>query len=138
MFLFCSSRWGAGGGSFKHSTAGLSGPTQPCGCPTQCALLNYMKFTAKHLQGIGLLTGFVLDFIRTADVKWQHMKQRISFETTTSVLKHQGQYLAHNKAPYVEPGSACAHLPQVWHCTLCFPTLRKVPPTANRTGLLLR
>lgn len=103
-----AARWGVGGGSFKHSSAGLSGPTQPCGHPTQCALLNYMKFTAKHLEGIGLLTVFVLDFIRTAYVKWQHMKQSISFETTTSVLKQQGRCLAHNKAPHIEPGPACA------------------------------
>lgn len=34
-------------------------------------------------------------------MKWQHMKQSISFETATSVLKHQGQCLAHNKAPCI-------------------------------------
>lgn len=82
-------------------------PHNPVAVP-QCALLNYMKFTAKHLEGIGLLTAFVLDFVGTAYVKWQHMKQSISFETTTSVLKHQGRCLAHNKAPHIEPGPACA------------------------------
>lgn len=100
--------------------------------------LYYMKFTAKHPEGIGLLRVFLLDFITTSDVKWQHMKQSISFETGTSALKHQGQCLAHNKAPYIKLGPTCAHVPQVWHCTPCFPTLRRVPPTANRTGLLRR
>lgn len=100
--------------------------------------LYYMKFTAKHLEGIGLLAVFLLDFIRPSDVKWQQMKQSISFETATSVLKHQGQCLAHNKAVYIEPGPACAHVPHVWHCALCFPSLGRVPPTANRTGLLWR
>lgn len=125
-------RWGGGDGSFKHSTAGLSGPTQPWACdhPTQWALLNYVMFTAKHLEGIGLLAVLLLDFIKTSDMKWQHIKQSISFETATSVLKHQGQCLARNKAPCIEAGPACAYVPQVWH----FPTLRKVPPTANRTG----
>lgn len=131
-------RWGGGGGSFKHSTAGLWPHTTLWPSHNALYWMNYMKFTAKHLEGIGLLAVFLLDFIRTFDVKWQHMKQSFSFETPASVLKHQGQCLAHNRTPYIEPVPVYAHVPQVWHCTLCFPTLSKVLLTKNRTRLLLR
>lgn len=108
-------RWGGGGGSFKHSTAGLSGPTcnhWACGCPTQCAILNYTKFTAKRLEGFGLLVTF---FIRTSDVQCQHVKQGVSFEIATSVLgcKHQGQRLARNTAQYIEPWPICSRVHQM-------------------------
>lgn len=131
MFLLYSSRWGVGGGSQTQHSSSLWPHTALC-------LIELREVYSKHLQGIGLLTVFALDFIRSAYMKWQHMKQSISFGTRTSVLKLQGQCLAHHKAPYMEPGCARAHVPQVWHCTLCSPTLSKVPPTANRTPLLLR
>lgn len=136
-------RWGGGGGSFKHSTAGLSGPTYnrwACGHPTQCTILNYVKFTAKHLEGIGLLVIFLLDFIRTADVQCQHVKQSVSFETATSVLscRHQGQRVARSKAPYIEPWPMCSRVPQTRAAALRSARLRKVPRTGKRTRVLRR
>lgn len=106
-------RWGGGRGSFEHSSAGLSGPTQH-------SILKYVKSPAKHLEGVGLLIVFSLDFIRTSNV-------HVSFQIAASVLRHQGQHR-----------TSCSPVPQTRDVALRSARLTKVPPAGNGTRVRLR
>lgn len=88
---------------------------------------NALHWTTQSLQQniwrvLGSWWYFTLILIRSSDVPCQHVKLSVSFEIATSALgcSHQGQRLAHNKAPYLQPPS-----PSVPLCLRC--GLRRCP-----------
>lgn len=131
-------RWGGGGESFKHSTAGLSGPTQPwaCGRPTQCALLHevYSKTPGGYWAPGSIFTWFYQTFwCEMAANEAEHQLRDCNFSAQTP-----GPVFGSQQSPVYRawaclcPCASCVALRSV------LPLTWGVPPTANRTGLLWR
>lgn len=116
----------------------VSGPTQPCGHPT----VRSTEWTTWSLQQntwrvLGSWQYFYLilsELLMWNGSTWSRaLAWRLQLQCSNT---RASAWLTRKPCT----SSLCPPVPtcQVWHCSLCFPTLRKVPPAANRTRLLLR